>query len=45
MSRDFEKQFGTLGKQDNIQQWKNVIDFLVQERQTQLSVSAIESNI
>ena len=45
MSRDFVKQFGTLGKQDNIHQWKNVIDFLVQERQTQLSVSVIESNI
>ena len=45
MSRDFVKQFGTLGEQDHIQQWKNVIDFLVQERQTQLSVSAFESNV
>ena len=42
MSRDFVKQYGYLGKHDSISQWGFILDFLKQERDTQLSVSSFE---
>ena len=42
MSREYVKRYSSLGKQDSIAQWNNILEYLKEERDTQLSVSSFE---